>query len=462
MLRKGIGSSNNLMLYIRTDLGLIENFFILFATMELFHFFNKEFKYYYLVNDIVLSAAFAVLGLYTNDSFLLFFVLFMLGIQILQNKAHRLNYNNGIALVLAANIQLILSSLSTYITSFVIFFRVKCWNVHALEEFQNTFVPLSLSINVILLFILVSIVSVLDYQIMQVRHNIIRYHLGKRVFISLFTLLLALMIILVVSDIQEVTAVIQMGIVLAFTVVTVSTYWQTIVFIQSYTMRKEASEANKRIKEMDDYLTSSQQQYEDLRKFKHDFQNILLSLGQVVDDQSSDEIKRYYHDLMNQQSNFKKLQKNNLVELRAIKSKPLQSLLTQKYFIAKAKGIKINFEFNDSDYEIKKNDLSIIRIIGILIDNAIEYVQELDEKKFTCVFLKSSGTIEITVANQLKETININQIFKSGYSTKDNHQGYGLANIKNITDNSKNLFMDAKIVNEYLMMTLIVLQNEEV
>lgn len=393
-----------------------------------------------------------------NGLFLLLFVLFILTIHIVRNKPHHLNYNDGIAIVLAANIQLILFSLSTYITSLVVFFHVRYWDIYS-KQLQIDLIPLSLVTNLILIFIFVSIVNIFDFQITQIRNNILRYQLGKRVFTSLFILLLIFIIILVISDIQEINSLIKMGIILSFTFMTIFTYWQTIISIQSYTMKKEAIEANERVKELDDYLTGSRQQYEELRKFKHDFQNILLSLGQVVDVQSSDEIKRYYHELMDQQPNFKAVQTSSLVELRAIKNKPLQSLLTQKYFIAKSKGIKINFEFSESDYEIRSNDLDIIRIVGILIDNAVEYLQTTNKKDFTCAFMKSLETIEITVINQLVDPIDINQIFKNGYSTKGNHQGFGLANIKNITDNSSNLFMDTKIVNNCIMMTLIVLQN---
>lgn len=447
------------MIYIQTNLSPLGNVFILFATLQLVHFFMHDFRYYYWVNDLILSTAFGILGLYTNNSFILLFVLALLAIHIFKNTPHTINYNNGISIVLAANIQLTLFSLSTYLASFFIYLQTGIWSTDNMMLHQNIFAPLTLLINFILLCVSVAFINKYEKQIRHVRHNIVRYQLGKRIFIMLFTLLLAFMVILVISDIENINPLIQMGILLTFTVMTISTYWQTIIFIQSFTMRKEASEATERIKELDDYLTSSQQQNEDLRKFKHDFQNIMLSLGQVVDDQSSEEIKCYYHELMNQQNSFKNVQTHSLLELQAIKSKPIQSLLTQKYFMAKSKGIKLNLELTSDNYEIKKNDLSIIRIVGILLDNAIEYVQGIENKVITCAFLKSSETLEITIANPLQNNIDINQIFQNGYSTKHEHQGYGLANIKNITDSSDTLFTDTQIIKNNLMMTLIILQK---
>ncbi|WP_164509394.1 sensor histidine kinase [Companilactobacillus jidongensis] len=418
-----------------------------------------DFRYYYWINDLILSTIFGILGLYTNNSFILFFVLALLAIHVFRNHPHTINYNNGISITLAANIQLTLFSLSTYLASFIIYFQTGIWNTENLKLHQNTFASVTILINAILLLIVIAVVNKYERQIKHVRYNIVRYQLGKKIFIMLFTLLLAFMVILVISDIENINPLIQMGILLTFTVITISTYWQTIVFIQSFTMRKEASEETERIKELDDYLISFQQQNEDLRKFKHDFQNIILSLGQVVDDQSSDEIKRYYHELMSQQNSFQNVQTHSLLELQTIRSKPIQSLLTQKYFMAKSKGIKLNFELSSDDYEIKKNDLSIIRIIGILLDNAIEYVQGTENKVITCAFLKSSETLEITIANPIQSDVDINKIFQSGYSTKHEHHGYGLANIKNITDSSDTLFTDTQIVKNNLMMTLIILQK---
>ncbi|WP_211331269.1 sensor histidine kinase [Companilactobacillus insicii] len=449
------------MIYIQTNLSPLGNVFILFATLQLAHFFMHDFKYYYWISDLIMSTIFGIIGLYTNNSFILFFVLALLGIHIFKSNPHQINYNNGISIVMAANIQLTLFSLSTFLASFIIYFQNNTWTTEAMKRYQNVFAPMTLIINFILLCICVTIINHYEVKIQRVRKNIVRYQLGKRIFIMLFTLLLAFMVILIISDIEEVSPLIQMGILLIFTILSISTYWQSIIFIQSFTMRKEASETAERIKELDDYLTSSQQQNEDLRKFKHDFQNIMLSLGQVVDDQSSDEIKRYYHELMDQQNSFENIQTHSLSELQSIKSKPIQSLLTQKYFMAKSKGIHLNFELTNNDYEIKKNDLSIIRIIGILLDNAIEYVQGIENKVITCALINSSGTLEITIDNSIKNNIDLNKIFQSGYSTKTHHRGYGLANIKNITDSSDELFIDTQIIHNHLMITLIVLQDEE-
>ena len=69
------------------------------------------------------------------------------------------------------------------------------------------------------------------------------------------------------------------------------------------------------------------------------------------------------------------------------------------------------------------------------------------------VYNRSVITIENTYSDK---NININKIFKKGISTKDNHSGIGLWEIKNYIKKNKNLGLNTTITNEYFKQELFI------
>lgn len=82
------------------------------------------------------------------------------------------------------------------------------------------------------------------------------------------------------------------------------------------------------------------------------------------------------------------------------------------------------------------------RILGILLDNAIEASNECDEKIININFRNDTKnnrqliTIENTYQNK---DIDMDQIFEKGISGKKNHTGLGLWEVRKIIKKSNNL-----------------------
>jgi hypothetical protein len=135
-----------------------------------------------------------------------------------------------------------------------------------------------------------------------------KYHLGQRIFTVTLSVFISFVVLLMISDIQEITASIQAFILLVFTVLIVFTYWQMIFFIHTFAIQTEAKEKMVRNKQLNDYLTIVQKQYTELRQFKHDFQNIMLSLDQVLKDNDSKQMKYYYNALLKEEDDLNNVQ----------------------------------------------------------------------------------------------------------------------------------------------------------
>lgn len=183
--------------------------------------------------------------------------------------------------------------------------------------------------------------------------------------------------------------------------------------------------------------------YDNIRGFKHDFNNIVQAIGGYVSTNNIEGLKDYYSDLI---KDCKKA--NNLAVLNPelINNPAVYSLLTSKYHKATELGITMNFEvFLDLEtLNIKTYDLT--RILGILLDNSIEACSKCDEKDIYITIRKDNKAsrqlfvIENTYANKSVDT---DRIFEKGYTSKieddgKNH-GLGLWEVRQILKKNNNL-----------------------
>ena len=448
------------MVYIDWQLGLIANFFMLFTILQLHHYFLKSFNIKYLLSDIAISLVFGYIGLFVDDVLILIFVCSILIFDWLFNVPHELDMQKSISLIMAANVEVVLFSLGTYTSRIIFFISNGEWKLRVLEIFQQNFIMLSIIINIILLATFLLIIRRFRPNIVKLWIQIKQYNLGKRVFIMSFSVFVSFMIILIISDLQSVTATIQASTILIFTVVLIVTYRQMIFFIHTIALKNEAQEKSVYNKQLNEYLTSVQQQYTELRKFKHDFQNIMLSLKSLVDNSNSDELKSYYQDIVKERTEITNVNGGNISQVSTIDNGPIRGLIIQKFFSAKSESIKFNLELTKDHYHFNNDTLIIVRILGILLDNALEYVQTTTTKEVTCAITQSDNITEITVDNPINDKLNFKDIFQSGYSTKDSHSGFGLSNARKLISESNNLYLETKVIHSHLMMTLIIVGGD--
>ena len=184
--------------------------------------------------------------------------------------------------------------------------------------------------------------------------------------------------------------------------------------------------------------------YDNIRGFKHDFNNIVQAIGGYLSTNNIDGLKVYYKDLLEEcQIN------NNLAVLNPelINNPAIYSLLADKYNKAEEDNIKLNLEVmaDLSNLNIKTYELT--RILGILFDNALDAASKCDKKIVNISFRNdtSHNKILIIIQNTYKnKDINIDEIFEKGYSSKENidekhSHGLGLWEVRKYLKKNTNL-----------------------
>ena len=184
--------------------------------------------------------------------------------------------------------------------------------------------------------------------------------------------------------------------------------------------------------------------HDQVRSFKHDFDNIVNSIGGYVVNEDINGLKKYYNQLLEECQKT-----NNLYALspEVINHPAVYHMLATKYYEADQLDIQINLNIFLDLKEIEKRMkiYDFTRILGILLDNAIESAKECDKKIMNVIFRKdlSNDMICIIIQNSYNnKDVNTEDIYKKGVSSKENHSGLGLWKVRQILmkNNNLNLF----------------------
>ncbi|CAJ1181301.1 histidine kinase [Companilactobacillus crustorum] len=233
------------------------------------------------------------------------------------------------------------------------------------------------------------------------------------------------------------------------------------LFISSRLKEIKLESEIKNLKERNIYIKELERKNIELRKFKHDYKNFLLSLSASLksNDIQNDSIRELlnYADA-NVGSNLS-IENASLYKLQ---DSLVRGIIITKLIYAKNQNIETNFEIDENANIPQKESVEITRILGILFDNAIEASLFNDYPQLNFAIISFSGYIELIIKNNIKEqeNIDINKIYTTGYTTKKEHSGLGLSTVREIINSNDNLLLQTKFKDGYFTTILTVLEDK--
>ena len=207
----------------------------------------------------------------------------------------------------------------------------------------------------------------------------------------------------------------------------------------------------KQLQQLDLYTREIESMYQALKGFRHDYTNMLISLKESIDSGEVNQVKDVYDEIL-LSANLKmvnQIENTNINELSNIKNSALKSILFWKVTEARGNGIATTIEIKEPIVDLKMDILDIIRMISILIDNAIEEAKKTSKPSIKLVFFKESDSIIIMVKNsKITKDIPIGRLFEAGFSTKGSNRGTGLFNVKKILSAYNYVDIDTEILDD--------------
>lgn len=217
-----------------------------------------------------------------------------------------------------------------------------------------------------------------------------------------------------------------------------------------------------RLSNLKEYTDHLEQEQRKLRKFKHDYQNMLLSLEENLRSSDSQDAKDYLQTFKQYSDNY--ISESGLWmfnDFDNVKTPYLKSILINKTSQATEQGIDVHFECRYDVDQIAMEPYDLVRIVGIAYDNAIEAVRNLDKnhRKINVMVYRTKGQTEVTIANPMQTTENLIHLKKEGVTTKKGHSGFGLANIEEISANYSNVLVNYREVKGWFTIQFTIMDK---
>lgn len=247
------------------------------------------------------------------------------------------------------------------------------------------------------------------------------------------------MITFYVSNIPFFVTLISILCLIAYFIISLYTIF-TVAELETTSMKLEEAEL---------YNKTLQILHDNIRAFKHDFWNIVQGIGGYIGKNDMEGLKKYYAKLVEDCH-----QVNNLTALSpsVVNNPAVYNVLAHKYHKADELGIKINLDVFMDLNELNINSYELTRILGILMNNAIEASKECEDKTINVTFRKDNKRPMqlIIIENTYKDkNIDTEKIYEKGYSTKEGNTGLGLWEIRQIMKKHNNLNLYTTKNSEY-------------
>ena len=346
------------------------------------------------------------------------------------------------------------SAILMFLSNFIVFFLI----IFIENTLDNQYLILMIYLT---LFSLISIILAYTFKIVFKKFKQSYLSINKTYLIIITIVLVSSFIILLIysqtprinNASLKIYGLIFIGIIIFFITL--------IIIISRYTLRELRYRRNmEEIETYYEYTLQIESINNEMRKFRHDYVNILTTMSEYIRENDMDGLKTYFNDNIvpmkdNLQMNSIKINGTDNLKVRAIKG-----LITTKILQAQEKNIPISIEVPELIDHIEMNTVDLSRIIGIIIDNAIEASEELEDALIRIAFINVETSVMFIVMNKCKEDMpKIHELFQDSFSTKGDNRGLGLTTLKEITDTTENVLLDTTIENGYFVQKVEIINN---
>ena len=195
----------------------------------------------------------------------------------------------------------------------------------------------------------------------------------------------------------------------------------------------------------------------DLRRFKHDYNNMLAVIGGYLQIKDYKALNSYFNSIA---GNIRYSNYDSNKSILKIKNAGILGLILYKLDLAQEKSIQFTMKV---DVEIDKLGGKVnefCEILGILLDNAIEAANETESKKIELDICGEECNRVFVIKNSIKNRVDVDKIYEREYSTKGLNRGIGLSVVSELIQNNDNMHLDTESSDsEFVQKLILKLEN---
>ncbi|MGS4871641.1 competence system sensor histidine kinase ComD [Streptococcus sp. Z556] len=186
--------------------------------------------------------------------------------------------------------------------------------------------------------------------------------------------------------------------------------------------------------------------YNEIRGFRHDYAGMLVSMQMAIDSGDLQEINRVYNEVLVKANQKLRSDKYTYFDLNNIEDSALRSLIAQSIVYARNNDVEFTLEVKDVITRLSIDLLDLVRIMSILLNNAVEGAADSYLKQMEVAVIKMDFETVIVIQNSCKITMTPSEnLFALGFSTKGRNRGLGLNNVNEILDKYDNIILETEM-----------------
>lgn len=208
----------------------------------------------------------------------------------------------------------------------------------------------------------------------------------------------------------------------------------------------ESQTREKELKTLTVYNENLESLYTDMRKFRHDYVNILSSMAGYIEDDDMAGLKEYFNKKIIPLGTDMNDKDIKIGLLHNIRIKEIKGVILTKIIQAQELGLEVIIDIAEIIEEVNLDVIDLSRCIGILIDNALEATVLCEKGKLEIGFIKRNNSVMVVIVNSVvTEVPPIHKIFQKGFSTKGENRGLGLSTLREILSKYPKVSLDTVI-----------------
>ncbi|WP_391039672.1 quorum-sensing sensor histidine kinase AgrC [Staphylococcus epidermidis] len=349
----------------------------------------------------------------------------------------------------------LMSTLLSYLTNFI----TVVISLYTEDIIHNIYL---FTIFHLLIYVILSLILAHLFKHLLIKLRYIYLYISKRYyFIISFVLAIAFIYFYIISqtNLQENNSLKFYAIIFVSVIVFLSL---VILLLSAFALRE--MKYKRKLQEIEayyEYTLRIESINNEMRKFRHDYVNILTTLSDYIREDDMPGLRKYFDEHIVPMKDKLKTRSIKMNGIEKLKVREIKGLITTKIIQAQEKRIPISIEVPDEIDRIDMNTVELSRIIGIIVDNAIEASENLEEPLINIAFIDNDESVTFIVMNKCSDDIpKIHKLFEQGFSTKGDNRGLGLSTLKELTDSNENVLLDTVIENGYFVQK-VEINNKE-
>lgn len=235
-----------------------------------------------------------------------------------------------------------------------------------------------------------------------------------------------------------------------------------LLFLLLIGLRKEENQKLLSQKEAADqeflaYVQKLEESYNEMASFRHDYQNILLSLDEGIQENNLPVIKKIYSEVIRPSKENLQEHRENIEKVQQIKVVEVRSLLRVKLIQAQAQGIQVLLDIPSEVETIAVETVTLLRLISILLDNGIEASARSKNKQLIVSCFHTEEVVHFLIRNSFNgKEIDLKAIYQLGMTSNKKGRGVGLYSLKRLLDAHSNLTLITSWEEPFVTQELII------